>query len=88
MFSGHKEDDNHFYRAASGDRSWSDLHLHHVPALISNDHTMNGTRASYVVVSGDHTIGGIQGVYVPALICNDHDQGDTPFRVVVTSGDH
>ena len=86
MFSGHKEDDNHFYRAASGDRSWSDLHLHHVPALISNDHTMNGTRASYVVASGGRYGIDIHASDAPAPICTGHDQNDTHRQIAVASG--
>jgi len=76
MFSGPKQVDSLQGNAASGDQSDTDTHTHHVPALISNDHTMNGTRASYVVASGDRSWSDLHLHHVPALICNDHVQGD------------
>ena len=88
MFSGHKEVDNHFHCAASGDRSWSDLHLHHVPALICNDHDQGDTPFRDVVASGDHVTLATHVRLVPALICTGHQPDDNhqPFAVAGDRG--
>ena len=88
MFSGPKQVDSLQGNAASGDQSDTDTHTHHVPALISNDHSMNGTHASYVVASGGRYGIDIHASDAPAPIRNDHQIADNHRRTVVASGDH
>jgi hypothetical protein len=88
MFSGHRQVDSLHGNAASGDQNEHDTQRPPVPTLICNDHSMNGTRASYVVASGGRYGIDIHASDAPAPISNDHQIADNHRRTVVASGDH